>query len=321
MFELLAAYGLDRLLGDPVYSWHPVQVLERAIRKSETRLRARFPHGKTAGLLLAAIIPVSTFAFVWFLCELAGQIYPALKTILTVYFIYSAITVKDLKSEARRVYAALIGRKLEAARKNLSRIVGWDTGSLNEEEVIRGTVETVAESFVDGIWSPLFYAALGGAPLAMAYKAVNILDSLVGPRASRDREFGFFPEKLDEIMNWIPARLAFLLIPAGAFFTNGRFIEALRVGWTDGAATSFQNSVIPKAAFAGALGVQLGGVNFYQGERVVSPKLGYSMKNLEAADIRTAYRLMLAGSWFALALSVFLNVFTGWVQDLILRPL
>lgn len=321
MFELLAAYGLDRLLGDPVYSWHPVRVLRGVIQKSEAWLRARVSHEKTAGLFLAAFVPLSTFVFIWFLCELAAQIHPALKTVLTVYFIYSAIAVEDLKNEARRVYAALLNGKLEAARKNLSRIVGRDTESLCEEEVVRGTVETVAESFVDGIWSPLFYAALGGAPLALAYKAVNTLDSLVGHRTPRYREFGFFSAKLDEILNWIPARLTLFLIPAGTFLTNGRFLEAMRAGWICGAVTTRQNSAIPEAAFAGALGIQLGGVNFYQGERVVMPKLGYSMKHLEVADVRAAYRLMLASSWIALAASILLQALAGWAREMILRPL
>lgn len=321
MFEIFFAFGLDLLLGDPSYSWHPVRLIGRSIEKSEAWLRSRLPSERLSGLLQAILLPLATFLMVSFLCEIAFQIHPLLKKILSVYFIYSAIAVRDLEVETKRVYTALLNRKLEAARKNLSRIVGRDTQNLSEEEVVRAAVEAVAESFVDGILSPLFYAAFGGAPLAMAYKAVNTLDSMVGHQTPRYREFGFAAAKLDELVNWIPARISWLFIGIGAAFTNGRTQEAWRVGLEDGAATSFPNGVVPEAAFAGALGVQLGGTNFYQGERKETPPLGYPMRPLEIHDIRLAYRLMKASAWASVVFAMILNFLVGFISIRIVRPL
>ena len=307
MVEIVIAFVLDLILGDPVYPWHPARVIGRLIERLEGGLRSRILNERLAGFLEAFAISSATFFFVWFLTELASQIHPTLKSILSIYFLYSAISVKDLSIEARKISTALRNQKLDVARKNLSLIVGRDTQNLGEMEVVRATVESVAESFVDGVLSPLFYAALGGAPLAMAYKAINTLDSMVGKRTPRYREFGFAAAKLDEIVNWIPARISWLLIGVGSFFVNGRGAEAWRVGLEDGVAAFFSNSVVPEAAFAGALGVELGGTNFYDGEKVETPKLGYSMRPLERSDIRLASRLMKASSWAALVFALMLN--------------
>ena len=321
MFEILAAFGLDLLLGDPSYSGHPVRVIGSWIERAERWLRSFVPSARLAGFLLAIFFPLTIFFMVWFLCEVSFQIQPLFKRIISIYLIYSAIAVRDLEVEAKRVYAALINRKLEAARKNLSRIVGRDTQSLNEEEVTRAAIEAVAESFVDGVLSPLFYAALGGAPLAMAYKAINTLDSMVGNRTPRYIEFGAAAAKLDEIANWIPARISWLLIGIGTAFINGRTQEAWRVGVENGASTTLPNSVVPEAAFAGALGVQLGGTNFYRGEKVETPKLGYSMRPLEVSDIRAAYRLMKASAWASVVFAMILSCLVEFISVKISHPL
>lgn len=321
MIEVVTAFILDRIFGDPPYAWHPVRLIGGWIVKSEGWLRAHLGNERLAGTVQAFLIPVSTGLFVWFLIGAASQFHPVLKFVVSVYFLYSALAVKDLKDEARRVYVALVNHKPESARKNLSRIAGRDTGNLSEEEVIRGTVESVAESFVDGVWSPLFYWALGGVPLMMVYKAVNTLDSMVGHRTPRYREFGATAAKLDEIMNWIPARISWFLIGLGAVFVNGRFQEAWRVGLEHGVQGDHPNSVVPEAAFAGGLGVELGGTNYYEDERVETPRVGYPMRSLGSDDIRTAYQLMLASAWWALGGAVFINLLIGWVQSRIAHPL
>lgn len=321
MLEILIAFGLDLLIGDPSYSWHPVRVIGRWIERTEAWLRSFIGNGRFAGFLQAILLPLATFILVWFLCEVSFQIQPLSNRVLSIFFIYSALSIRDLEVEAKRVYGALINRKLETARKNLSRIVSRDTGNLNEEEVIRGTVETVAESFMDGVVSPLFYAVIGGAPLAMAYKAVNTLDSMVGRRSPRYREFGFAAAKLDEVVNWLPARISWFLIGVGAAFINGRTQEAWRVGLENGVNTVFPNSVVPEATFAGALGMQLGGTNFYQGEKVETPRLGYSMRSLEVNDIRLAYRLMKASAWASLVFALILNCLIRFISIKMSRPL
>ncbi len=319
MLELLAAFGLDLAFGDPVYHWHPVRVIGRFIEKSEAWLRTRVSGGRFGGLLLAVFIPAMTFLGVWFFCELAGQIHPVFKKLMTIYFIYSALAVKDLQSEGRQIYTHLLGNRLDKARENLSRIVGRDTKDLSESEVIRGAVEAVAESFVDGVFSPLFFAAIGGAPLVMAYKAINTLDSMVGHKTPAYREFGAASAQLDEIVNWIPARISWLLIGVGAFFVNGRNMEAWRIGFEDGAASARSNSAVPEAAFAGALGIELGGTNSYGGEKVETRKMGYPMRSLEKEDVRRACHLMKSSAWaaliFALVLSSLASLFIIKIID------
>lgn len=313
MVEIIIAFVLDLIIGDPPYPWHPVRVIGGWIEGTEQWLRSRLANQRLAGSALVLFVSLTTFVAVWFLTSLASQFSPVLGKVVTIYFLYSAISVKDLAREARRVHTALHNQKLEAARKNLSRIVGRDTENLDEEEVIRGTVETIAESFVDGVLSPLLYAAIGGAPFAMTYKAINTLDSMVGRRSPRYRDFGFAAAKLDEIVNWIPARVSWFLIGIGAFFLNGRGLEAWRVGLGEGAVTSFPNSVVPEAAFAGALGVELGGVNFYGGDKVETPKLGYPMNPLERGTIRLASRLMKASAWSSVAFALVVKFFCSLI--------
>jgi adenosylcobinamide-phosphate synthase len=195
----------------------------------------------------------------------------------------------------------------------LARIVGRDTANLNEAEVIRATVETVAESLMDGVVAPLFYAAIGGAPFAITYKAINTLDSMVGNRSARYKKFGYFSAKIDEIANWIPARISWFLIGVGAFFVNGRASESWQIGYKDGVVPSPANSIVPEASFAGALGVELGGTNYYSGKAVETQKMGYPTRALEKDDVRTAVQLMQASSWAALIFALFLHFLVSLV--------
>ena len=321
MLEITIAFLLDLTLGDPPYSWHPVRIIGRIIERTEAWLRAHIPEERAAGFIQAIGLPLITFGVVWFICELAGQIHSGLKTLLEVFFLYSALSVKDLEIEARGIYTCLVNKKIENARENLARIVGRDTSDLEESEIIRATVEAVAESFVDGILSPLFYAAIGGAPLAMAYKTVNTLDSMVGHKTSKYKEYGRMAARMDEWWNWIPARISWILIGVGAFFLNGRNTEAWRIGFEDGASNRKTNSVVPEAAFAGALGVELGGVNYYQGVKKEMPKLGYPMRALEKEDIRRAYRLMKYSAWTALGFALILSYISWFFYIKIFDPI
>ena len=313
MLELIIAFGLDLLLGDPPYAWHPVRMIGKGIQQTESWLRARIPDVKLAGLIQAVLIPSAVYIFVWFLTEVAFQFSPLLKSLLVIYFFYSSISIKDLSVEARRVHYALRNGKIDAARKNLARIVGRDTGDLNEAEIIRATVETVAESFVDGVLSPLFFAAWGGAPLVMAYKTINTLDSMVGLRTPQYQEYGQAAARLDAIVNWIPARISWFLIGLGAFFMNGRLREAWHVASEELSGAGLSNGVLPEAAFAGALGIELGGTNYYSGEKYDSPKLGIAMRSLEPGDIRRAVQLMKTSSWIALAGALLLHFLASFI--------
>jgi adenosylcobinamide-phosphate synthase len=185
-------------------------------------------------------------------------------------------------------------------------IVGRDTAKLSESEVARATVETVAESSADGVIAPLFYLAIGGAPLALAYKAVNTLDSMIGHQDERYMDFGWASARLDDLINWIPARVAAVLLIIGAAMTTGQ-LEQVRNGWRvfrrDGSKHPSPNSGRPEAAMAGILGVRLGGTNFYDGIAQERPILGHAGRDTRPGDIRSAVKVMVAASMLGVAIA------------------
>jgi len=225
-----------------------------------------------------------------------GIISPGLKFAFSSFFIFTTLSTKNLGEEAFSVYRALKENNLELARERVSRIVGRDTKDLSRDEIVRATVETVAKNTVDGIISPLFYTVLGGAPLAMAYKAVNTFDSMVGYKNEKYLYFGWFSAKLDDLVNYLPARISIFLIPMASLLVRQRSLMALRIIFRDGKKSPSPNAGIPEAGFAGALGIQLGGVNFYQGVKEYRPILGEKLKEISTKDILKAIRLSYAVS-------------------------
>lgn len=307
MLDLAAAFLIDLLIGDPAYPFHPVRMMGRAVEASENFLRRKPGHEKLKGAVLSLMLPAAVFISAWLVIFAASKIHPALGWTAGVLGIYSALSVHDLKKEAVRIYADLGKGDLEKARLDLSRIVGRDTQTLDKKEVLRAAIETVAESTVDGIVSPLFFAVLGGAPLALAYKAVNTLDSMIGHLNERYRDFGFFAAKQDEFWNWVPARLSYYAIGLAAFFVNGRGAEAMFTGRQDGLESGSGNGDIPEACFAGALGLRLGGPSTYQGRLVEKPYLGFPKKDFEREDLLKAVHLMTASAWICLSGAVILK--------------
>lgn len=311
--EIFAAFVLDLWLGDPVYRWHPIRLMGQGVAFGESILRRAIPNPKLAGGVLAIGFPILIFAIFYAVIRALGNIHPLLAFAAQVYGIYSALSIHDLRKEALQVYKDLGQGDRDKARRDLARIVGRDTQSLENPEIIRATVETVAESTLDGIVAPLFFAAIGGAPLALAYKAVNTLDSMVGHLNERYQDFGFVAAKQDEFWNWLPARISYYTAAFAAFFVNGRVQEALYAGWLHGVAASNGNGAIPEAAFAGALGVQLGGTSTYEGRKVEKPLLGFPKKNFDREDILKSIQLMTAASWISLIFA-----FAGlWIRSLV----
>jgi len=294
--ELLLAWGLDLWLGDPPTWPHPVRGLGWVINALEAPLRKIFPQARQAGIALAAIVVLVSVGLVLTLQCLASRIHPALGFICSVFLIYLALSVKDLADHAQAVYQPLVRGELPAARLALSRIVGRDTANLSEPEIIRATVETIAENTVDGIISPLVYAALGGPGLAWGYKAVNTLDSMVGYPWGRYQEYGWASARLDDVLNWLPARLGgvWLALAAMLIGLNGR--RSWEVCWRDGRKHPSPNAGFPEAAMAGALGLQLGGLSSYGGQQVNKPSLGDDGRDPELGDIVQALRLLNAVS-------------------------
>ncbi len=307
MLELIAAFLLDLAIGDPVYPYHPARLMGHAFTSAENFLRARMVNEKIAGAILAFSLPASVFLLSMAVIAVLARIHPLLGFAAAVFGIYSSVSVRDLHQEGERVLRDLEKGDLPAARMNVGRIVGRDTESLDEKEVTRAAVEAISESTVDGIIAPLFFAALGGAPLALAYKAVNTLDSMIGHQNQRYQSFGFFAAKQDEFWNWVPARLSLLLTAAAVFLMRGRTREAWQAGWQH-ALSLRGNSAVPEASFAGALGVRLGGPSTYQGRLVEKPYLGNADKELEIFDLRKSLQLMIAVSWLALAMALILRM-------------
>lgn len=272
--ELAAGVALDLALGDPQWLPHPVRAVGWFARVAERLLRATRLPLRIAGAIFWLLVVGTFTAIVWATVRLGHEW-------AGVYWIYSLLACRDLDVEAGRVIGALEERDHEKARKRLSWIVGRDTAALDEREMVRATVETVAENLSDGVIAPLFYLALAGPAGMAAYKAVNTLDSMVGYRNERYADFGWASARIDDAANFIPARITAVLIWIAALLPGFNAVRAFRVTLRDGGSQPSPNSGFPEAAVAGALGVQLGGVNFYQGKRSVKPALGDAVVALE----------------------------------------
>jgi len=225
---------------------------------------------------------------------------------LSIVLASTTLAARDLWDHVRAVDVPLQAGDPPAARKAVAMIVGRDTAELSESEVARATVETVAESTADGVIAPLLYLAIGGAPLALAYKAVNTMDSMIGHSDERYTDFGWASARLDDLINWIPARIAAVLLIFGAGLTTGQ-LERVHNGWRvfrrDGSKHPSPNSGRPEAAMAGILGVKLGGINFYDGIAQDRPVLGQEGRGAEPRDIIVAAKIMVAASMLGVVLA------------------
>lgn len=291
-----AAIILDWLIGDPRWPTHPVILIGRWIRWMEGLLRNKdySPlREKYNGVLLTTTTLIISTGSVLVLILAARSINEWLGYAVSTWLISTTIAIKGLKDAAYLVYNPLRKGELADARKYTGYIVGRDTESLDEEELTRAVVETVAENIVDAVISPLFYALIGGAPLAMLYRASNTLDSMVGYRNDRYRHFGWASARWDDAMNWIPARLTGLLLIFVALLQPG--LSAKRAA---SAIRRFAhlhpspNSGIPESAVAGALGIELGGLNIYGGARSERARLGWPLRPRTQQDIVYAVRML-----------------------------
>jgi adenosylcobinamide-phosphate synthase len=299
---VLAAYVLDLLLGDPRWLPHPVRLIGLAARALEAVLTRILGRTRFAGLLFTVLIVGCAAWGTWALIRSAAGAQPWLGFAVTTYLLFTSFAARDLDAHATRIAKALEGGDLPAAREKLSLIVGRDTAALDESEVVRGAVESVAESTLDGVIAPLFFAAIGGAPAAIAFKAASTLDSMVGHKTERYLLFGWASARLDDVLNWVPARLAKLIYPVASWVTGLRPGTTWRIAGRDGRNSPSPNAGISEAALAGALGVRLGGTNTYDGVAEVRPPVGDPLRALETADIRRSVLWMYASSILALAL-------------------
>ena len=305
---VLGGFVLDTLFGDPPWLPHPVVLMGKAISALEKRLRARMPQTPQGELLGGAVVaftlPVGTFLLTSLVCLGAAKLSPWLGLAVQTFWCGQALAAKGLAQESTNVYRALIKPDLPAARKAVSRIVGRDTQNLTLEGVTKAAVETVAENASDGVIAPLLYMLLGGAPLALTYKAINTMDSMLGYKNEKYLYFGRAAAKLDDAANYLPSRLAGLLWCAAAALTGNSPKGAWRIWRRDRRCHASPNSAQTESACAGALGVQLAGPAYYFGEYYAKPTIGDPLRPIEPEDIRRANRMMYAESVLALAVGL-----------------
>ena len=301
---ILAAFLLDALIGDPPVLPHPVRVMGFFITRGEVLLRRLFPRWEgLAGTLLVILAAALSFLIPLTVLRLSRRLSPWLEFSLGVIFSFQCLAARQLSREALKVYRKISAGDIEGARSAVAMIVGRDTGGLLLEGVTKAAVETVSENLCDGVIAPLFFLALGGAPLAMLYKAVNTLDSMIGYKNSRYLHFGRCAAKLDDALNWLPARLSAWLIIASSTLLGFDSRNAFRVYRRDRGNHASPNSAHPEAACAGALGLALAGDAFYEGKLEKKPVIGDALRPIESEDIRRSIALMYVSALLFLPLA------------------
>lgn len=314
-WAVLGGFVLDAIFGDPAWLPHPVVLMGKAITALEKRLRAQFPQTPQGelcgGAVLAAILPVGTFLITALVCRLAAALHPLAGLAVQMFWCAQALAAKGLAQESRNVYKELQKQDLPAARKAVARIVGRDTQNLTAEGVTKAAVETVAENASDGVIAPLLYMLLGGAPLALTYKAVNTMDSMVGYKNEQYLNFGRAAAKLDDAANYLPSRIAALLWIAAAALTGNDAKGAWRIWRRDRRNHASPNSAQTESACAGALGVQLAGPATYFGEYYDKPTIGDAARAIEPKDILRANRMMRVASVLGLIAATGIRLMIG----------
>lgn len=304
-WALLAGCALDLLLGDPAWLYHPVCIIGKYISWCEKKLRARGGNLRRSAVLLTASTVLITTAAAGLLVFLSGLLGRVPRLIVMALLDWMGLSAKCLAQEAVGVEKAL-GRGIEAGRRQVARIVGRDTAALSEREVVCATIETVAENTTDGIISPMVYGLLGGPVFMWAFKASSTLDSMVGYLDEKYRDIGWSSAKLDDVWNYLPARLTGCLLSLGAALCGLDGKSAFRIMWRDHRNHKSPNCAWSEAAAAGALHVQLGGTHLYFGKPVAKPTIGDDLRAPKREDIRATVRMMYAASGLMLALQTIL---------------
>ncbi len=293
--QFLLAYAADLALADPPWMPHPVRLIgfvasaiEKQCRKIANSPRALL----LTGLLTAIVIPSVAAAATWFLLRGITHVSLLAGSIATVYLAYTTLSVRGLDQAAQTVIGSLKRAQLPKARAALAMIVGRDTQTLDEPDIVRATIETVAENTSDGFVAPMFYLAIGGVPAAVAYKAINTLDSLFGHKNERYLYFGCAAARVDDVANYLPARLTAVLVVLSAFMLGMSWKKAVQITLRDAKLQPSPNAGFPEAAYAGALGIRLGGTNVYGGHSVHKAYIGDAERPL-TTDLYPAVRRLL----------------------------
>jgi len=292
--EIACAVLLDLAIGDPVWRFHPIRLIGTFIGKLEAGSRRAIGSEKMAGAVTVLITVTVVAAVVTIFVRAAESVSPVLGALTSILIIYTTLSARDLADHATAVFKALNTGEIERARELAGRIVGRDTGSLDERGVARAATESVAENCVDGVTAPLIYAFLFGPAGAMVYKAINTMDSTFGYKNEKYINFGWASARLDDLANYIPARITVFFIVTASMITGLNYRQALTIAIRDGRNHLSPNSGLPEAGFAGALGLQLGGEGAYHGKPKSAPLIGEPNEALTARHITSAVSLMYA---------------------------
>lgn len=308
-YQILAAVLLDLICGDPRWFPHPVKFIGRFALFCEPACRKAIPNQRMAGVITVVFVLAATAWIAWGIVFMAGLLHPWLGDVFSILLIYTTLAARDLSRHSMEVYESLKAEDLPEARRRVGRIVGRDTDVLDERGVVRATVESVAENTADGVTAPLLFAFLGGPVGALLYKAVNTLDSTFGYKNERYREFGWAAARLDDLVNYLPARLTAILVPVAAVLAGLNARNSIKILLRDARNHPSPNSGYLEAAMAGGLEVQLGGLNYYFGQPSKRPTMGDPLRPLESRDIVRVNTLMFVT--YALLLAVCLALISG----------
>jgi adenosylcobinamide-phosphate synthase len=290
---IVLAYLMDKLIGDPKNIPHPVIFIGKAISFLENPVRRMFPANlKLGGFLFPVFIIGGTYVVAFTVIELLALLHPIAKWVGEAWLISTTIAIKGLKQAGMEIFHHLKNGELKQARFSLSKVVGRDTDSLSTGEVARGGIETVAENIVDAVTAPLFFAMIGGAPLALAYRATNTLDSMIGYKNEKYKDLGFASAKLDDLLNFTPARITVICLLLSFFIMRLPVISSFQIVLRDARLHPSPNSGIPEAAVAGALGIQLGGRNEYNGIPSLRAKMGEPLHPIQADHILKTIKIL-----------------------------
>jgi adenosylcobinamide-phosphate synthase len=311
LFILPAAFVLDLILGDPKSFPHPIRWMGHSIIHLEPRFRKLPIHPVVSGFLFSFFLILSTFWICFSLVAFSCWIHPVLGFLMEIILVFYCISARSLRDAAMEVWKALQKPDLEKAKYKTSMIVGRDVTNLGQPGITRAAIETVAENLVDGVLSPIFFAALGGAPLAMAYKMVNTLDSMIGYKNETYIHFGKTSARIDDLCNFFPARISIPIVALSTQILWKNGTSAFRTALLEGKNHSSPNSGYPEAAFAGAFNIKLGGPNIYHGKLVSKPYIGINFGEATPPHIPKACRLMMVSSCISLLIFWLISI---WVH-------
>lgn len=303
VIKIWIAYVLDLIFGDPQNIIHPVQIIGKMINIGEKSLlgkkyKSDRKYKFFAGMILNITVISLTYGITYLIRRTSEN--SIILTVAEIYLMYTVFSINSLAREGNRVYNILKEGNIERARKDLSYLVSRDTETMDEKMIIRSTMETISENTVDGIVAPMLYMFLGGLPLSMTYKAINTFDSMVGYKNEKYMDFGKFSAKLDDVANFIPARITGILIVIGSIILGYDYKNSLKVFIRDRKNHSSPNSGHAEAGVAGALGVQFGGRVSYFGKEVDKPVIGDKIKDFELEDIKKNIKIMYIASFLSL---------------------